>query len=195
MTARAVALGAVIHVMSAAPVCAHTVIDGVGGFPGGLLHPLLVPAHFLLLLTLGLLVGQQSAAHRRVLMPLFPASLVAAIVLITSAVALETQNGVLLTCAISGLAVAFGRALPSLTAVLLIAGGISLMLDSVPALTSVRNTLAALSGTAFSALALYVLVAVASTRMTQPWQSGVRRILGSWAAAGAILVLALRLAK
>jgi urease accessory protein len=194
MTTRAAVSCAVSYAMTTAPAHAHTVIEGVSGFPGGLLHPVLVPAHLLLLLTLGLLAGQQRAAHRRVLIPLLPLSQIAAVLLIASAFAFDSQIAILLVCAIAGILVAFGRALPLIcTAALTAGGGVALMLDSVPALTSVRETLAALSGTAFSALALFVLVATISARLTQPWPIVAGRVLGSWAAASAILVLALRL--
>jgi hypothetical protein len=59
----------------------------------------------------------------------------------------------------------------------------------------VQDTLVALSGTAFSALVLFTLFATLSACLTRPWQQIGRRIIGSWAAASAILVLALRLVK
>lgn len=175
---------------------AHTVIDGVSGFPGGLLHPLLVPAHALLLVTLGLLAGAQAANQRRLLIPLFPLGLVAAVVLIVSAFAIETQNAILWLCVLNGALLALASPLPApVAAAPIAAGGIALMLDSVPALLSVQDTLSALSGTAFSALVMFTLFAALSARATQPWQTIGRRVVGSWAAASAILVLALRLAK
>ncbi|MDT3687737.1 MAG: HupE/UreJ family protein [Pseudorhodoplanes sp.] len=187
---------ATILAASGTPAHAHTVIEGVSGFPGGLLHPLLVPAHALLLLTLGLLAGQQASARRRIILPLFSAALITAIALIAAAVALDTRNALLWLCAVNGVLVALAWPLPPLLpAALIVAGAVALMLDSVPALLSVRDTLMALSGTAFGALAVFTLVVALSARANQPWQMTGRRILGSWAAAGAILVLALRLAK
>ena len=44
---RRAALAAVILCLATAAAQAHTVIPGIGGFPGGLLHPLLVPSHAL----------------------------------------------------------------------------------------------------------------------------------------------------
>ncbi len=68
---RRAALAAVILCLATAAAQAHTVIPGIGGFPGGLLHPLLVPAHALTLIALGLLAGSfarpaQAAAARGV---------------------------------------------------------------------------------------------------------------------------------
>jgi urease accessory protein len=183
-------------VAAAIPARAHTVIEGISGFPGGLLHPLLVPAHGLLLLTLGLLAGQQPPAQRRILLPLFPLSLVAATGLIVAAFASDTQNAILWLCVLNGLLLAIAWPLPLIVAAALsVVGGIALMLDSVPALPSVPETLSALSGTAFGALALFVLFATLSACATHTWQMTARRILGSWAAASAILVLALRFVK
>jgi urease accessory protein len=181
---------------AAAPAQAHTVIEGVSGFPGGLLHPLLVPAHALLLVTLGLLAGAQGKDRRRILVPLFPLALIAAVMLIVSAFAYDSQIAILWLAAISGALLALGWPLPLvIPATLIVAGAIALMLDSVPALLSVRDTLSALNGTAFSALVLFTLSAILSARAARPWQIAGRRIVGSWATASAILVLALRFVK
>lgn len=182
--------------VAAMPAHAHTVIDGVSGFPGGLLHPLLVPAHALLLLTLGLLVGQQSAVLRRRLVPLFPVSQLAAIGLIAAAAAADSQALILWLCAINGALLALAWPLPAaVPAMLTMAAALALMLDSVPALLSVRDTLLALSGTAVAALLLFVLFVMLSAFASRPWQIVGRRIIGSWAAASAVLVLALRFVK
>jgi urease accessory protein len=181
--------------LAAAPAQAHTVIEGISGFPGGLLHPILVPAHALLLVTLGLIAGAQTT-QRRFLVALFPLALIAAVALIVSAFAADTQNIILWLCAISGAVLALAWPLPLIVpSALIAAGGIALMLDSVPALLSVRDTLLALGGTAVSALAVFALFATLAATLTRPWQIVGRRIVGSWATASAILVLALRFVK
>lgn len=161
-----------------------------------MLHPLLVPAHALLLVTLGLLAGAQGASQRRILVPLFPLALIAAVVLIVLAVAYDSQNAILWLAAFNGALLALAWPLPLIIpATLIVAGVIALMLDSVPALLSVRDTLSALSGTALSAIALFTLLAILSARATRPWLLVGRRIVGSWAVASAALVLALRFVK
>ena len=50
---------------------AHSPIEGIGDFYNGMLHPLLVPSHVLLLLALGLLRGQQGLRSMRYGLPLF----------------------------------------------------------------------------------------------------------------------------
>lgn len=189
--------GAVIAALIAAPPAqAHVVVEGVSGFPGGLLHPLLVPAHALLLVTVGLLAGAQARGQRRMLVPLFPLALIGAVMLVVAAVAADSQTTILWLTAINGILLALARPLPLIvSAVLIAAGGVALMLDSVPALLSVRDTLLALGGTLSGALMLFVLFAAMSARLHHPGLIVARRIVGSWAAASALLVLALRLAR
>ena len=45
---------------------AHGSIEGIGDFYSGILHPALVPAHLLVLLSLGLLLGQQGLSHSQI---------------------------------------------------------------------------------------------------------------------------------
>lgn len=176
---------------------AHVVIEGVSGFPGGLIHPLLVPAHALFLVALGLLAGQQTAAHRRAVFGVFAAASVAAILAVTLAVATNDADIMVLAgAALAGLLATTGRPLPTIVpaAIAAPAAG-ALMLDSVPAVVSTSETLLALAGTALGAILLSALVAWIAASPRYPWQRIGARILGAWAAASAILVLALRLAK
>jgi urease accessory protein len=119
----------------------------------------------------------------------------AAVGLIASAVAFDSQTAILGLSAINGALLAWASPLPPLVpAALVAAGAIALMLDSVPAIVSVTETLMVLGATVFSATAVFGLLVVLSGRLKRPWQALGRRIAGSWAAASAILVLALRLA-
>src|SRR6056297_2663516 len=56
-------------------VRAHSPIEGVGEFYGGMLHPLLVPAHALALLVYSLLVGQRGIRAMHLAYPAFMAAL------------------------------------------------------------------------------------------------------------------------
>ena len=176
------------------PAQAHDVVAGVGGFWGGLAHPLLVPAHALALVALGLAVGQ--ASRHRAAELLFASGLVAGIALIVAAFAIVTDQAILVVAAVAGLATAIGRPLPLLIAgPLAIAGGTAIALDSVPQEISMLTTFLALIGTALSACAAVVALAELMRRLTRGWQRVGLRILGSWAAASAILVLGLRLIR
>src|SRR4051812_48862136 len=93
------------------PAQAHNVA-GVGGFYGGVLHPLLVPAHALGIVVLGLLASQQAAAHGRGLLALFTLGLMAGIVAIVLAFAADDPDrAVLAVAALAGIAVAIAQPL------------------------------------------------------------------------------------
>jgi urease accessory protein len=176
---------------------AHDFIEGAG-FLNGFLHPLLVPAHALCLLAFGLMTGQQDKFGRMFLTALFPAALIAGILLIMYAVfPIDLVPMVLLASGASaGLLTALAQPLPRvIPAVILIAGGLSLVVDSVPSVVSKRDTILALSGTVLTAALALALVACLATILTRDWQRIGVRILGSWTAASTLLVLALQFAR
>jgi urease accessory protein len=182
---------------SATSALAHSPIPGVTGFTGGVLHPLLVPAHLMALAAFGLLLGQQTPRQRYLLLAIFAASLLSGTAAVTAALAAENPDVVVLVAAaILGLMVVLARPLP-LTGVapIVFALGIALELDSVPQEISMRATLVTLGGTALAAFAIPALLAVLTAYLQRDWQRIGIRVLGSWIAAGAILVLALRLAR
>jgi urease accessory protein len=179
------------------PAYAHDVVGGVGGFYGGLLHPALVPAHALALVALGLLIGQQTPRRRAGLLAAFAAALVLGIGLIVAAFAAFYADYVVLgSAAVAGLAVAIARPLPLVVACPLMAvAGVTLALDSVPQEISMLATFLALTGTAIGAFLATLVLADLTAHLRRDWQRIGVRIAGSWIAASAILVLALRLAR
>ena len=192
-----IAAGAAILLLSSSAAKAHIVIPGVGGFEGGLLHPILVLSHALALIALGLLAGIRPLRQRLLLIAIFAAAKFAAFGLVTLAYATDrAEFAVLAVAAIMGLVLA-ARPLAPFTIVAVLAAliGGAILFDSVPAVPSVRETVAALGGTALAATALIALVAFASAALPAFWPRIGVRIAGSWIAASAILVLALRLAK
>jgi urease accessory protein len=176
---------------------AHSVIEGLNSFQGGLLHPVLEPAHALSLVALGLMVGQQRAPDRTPLMFAFAGALLAAILLVISAFAATEPGTVLLACGgLAGLLVALARPMPiALTGALIVVAGVALELDSVPAIVSTQDTLLALAGTALGAWLALMFVAGNTLDPKHEWQRIGVRVLGSWAAASVILVLTLKFAK
>jgi urease accessory protein len=180
--------------MLATPAQAHEVF-GIGGIPGGLLHPLLVPSHVLALVALSLLIGQQ-AQRRAVLVALFALGMIAGLIVIVSAFATDRANDAVLTvAAVAGLVVALARPLWLAAAVLAAAAGIAIELDSVPQEISMMATFLALVATIISAvLAVLVLSALAAS-CRRHWQRVGMRVAGSWIAAIAILTLAFRLTR
>jgi urease accessory protein len=172
-------------------------IPALASLREGLLHPLLVPAHALALVGLGLLIGQDPRRQRAALLVAFVAALIAGIAAIMAAFIFTEGSAVLLAVAgIAGLLVALARPVPMLAGAPLTAiAGAALAFDSVPQEISISATLLALAGTAIGAAIALTLIAEARVSLKPPWLRIGARILGSWIAASAILVLALRLAR
>jgi urease accessory protein len=190
-TAIAAALLAGCH-----PVFAHA-IDGLGGFYGGLLHPMLTPTHGLGLIGLGLLIGQQPIDQRRLPRRLFAFGLAGGLVALALAVGETPANPVLLAAvAITGALVAAGFRLPVLVLGPL-AGlmGAAIGLDSPPEVVSVQDALVMLIGTGLGALIGLGVVIEVAARMARDWQLIGVRVLGSWTAASALLAIAVRFAR
>jgi hydrogenase/urease accessory protein HupE len=196
MILRCAAIAAAL-VLAATPATAHDVVPGVGGFYGGLVHPLLVPAHVLALIGLGLFLGVQPRRLGIGLTALFAASLIVGLTAIVSAVSPVYQDYVVLVVAVaSGILVALARPIAALISLpLVVIAGIAIMLDSVPQDISMQTTFLALVGTVIAAFVVASFAAEAARTLTRGWQRIGVRILGSWIAASAILVLALRLAR
>jgi hypothetical protein len=166
-------------------------------FAGGLLNPVLVPAHVLALCALGLLIGQQPPFRQIALLTAFAGSLISGIIIIVAAyVVRDADLGLLAVAALGGVAVATAhpRSLVAAVPLTLIAGA-ALPLDSVPQEISMLKSFLALAGTAVAALLLVGLLGLMVARLRRDWQRLGMRIAGSWIAASAILVLALRLAR
>jgi urease accessory protein len=187
----------ILAISNAGPALAHTPMVGLGGFSGGLLHPVLVPAHGLALLGLGLLVGQQALRDRFALLLVFAAALLAGIGAIVAAVAVTGAATVILAIAgVLGILVAVGLpALRVVSAGLAAILGAALALDSVPEAISMRASLIELAGTAAGAGLIVTIVAALAAAGKRPWQRIGARILASWTAASAIFVLALQFAR
>jgi urease accessory protein len=190
------AVGVAALVVATTPARAHDVVSGIGGFYGGLLHPLLVPAHMLALAGLGLCIGQQSPRHRAVLLALFAASLVAGIIIIVSAFAVTAaEYAILAVAAAAGLAVAVARPQGLVSAPLPVVAGGAIELDSVPQEISMSATFLALTGSAVAAFVIVMVLSDLTVYWRRDWQRIAVRVAGSWIAASAILVLALRLTR
>jgi urease accessory protein len=167
----------------------------MSGLISGLLHPFAAPAHVLALVAIGLLIGRQSEC----LVPLaaFVAGLAAGLGLLALAIATTSAANVLLAATIlSALLVALAYQVPALVSVPLVAiAGIALGLDSPPAAISIVVAVTMLIGTGIGGGLAVAVIAAGASRLHRPWQQIGVRILGSWIAASAILVLALRFVR
>jgi hydrogenase/urease accessory protein HupE len=183
------ALGSVLF---APPALAHPAPFGVPGFFGGLLHPAFVPAHLMAALGLGILVGQQAPHWGRAAPATFIVALIVGLAVLTTGVVPRfAGEAVLLLALTSGALVALARPLPERAGCALAAvTGIAIGLDSPPEVVSVRQAHLMLIGTAFGGGLLLIVIVEIATRLTSPWQRTAARILGSWIAASAVLVLA-----
>ena len=75
------------------------------------------------------------------------------------------------------------------------ATGSALALNAPPHEITIANAVASQVGLALAAIVVLALVTAIAMLARRPWQRIGVRILGSWIAASAILVLALRLAR
>jgi urease accessory protein len=127
------------------------------------------------------------------------AAYVAAVLIGLGAIALAyvprfAQESLLAATAVTGLMLALARPWPVAGGMALAAAsGLALALDSPPEAITLHEANLALAGTAAAAAAALWALAWLSARLHRHWQRTGARILGSWIAASAILVLALRL--
>lgn len=183
----------------AAPAQAHSPIEGLNDFYAGALHPFLAPAHLVVLLALGLAIGQHAQpALARAKPPLLALLLALPLGLATHRLAgdPDTDRALLGLAAALGLAVAAQwRAPAAALAVLTVAIALNVGWGSGPGGVGDRERVLALAGTAASVLLLVTYVAVIASHATRPALRVATRVAGSWLAATALLVLALSFAQ
>jgi urease accessory protein len=161
-------------------------------FVDGFINPLTTPAHVLVLLALALLLARQQV--RFAVLIIFALALAAGFLAIVLAVETTPARTVLLAVAAAlGVMVAAAWT-PKLLACLLAAiAGAALALDSPPQAVRIADAYATLAGTAAGACAMLIAIAAIAGHANAGWQRLGVRILGSWIAASAILVLAVQL--
>jgi urease accessory protein len=189
---RARLFAAWLVLVSSTPAAAHTVL-GIAGFTGGLLHPILIPAHLASLVALGLVIGRQRERFAPLIS--FAAALVCGLITLTFAVGETAAPHIILgNTAILGVVVASAWAPPKVLVWLAAAiGGFVLGLDSPPDAVTIAEGNLMLLGTAIGACAVLAGAVAATHWLCRPWQVLGVRIAGSWIAASALLVLALEL--
>jgi urease accessory protein len=165
------------------------------GVSGGLLHPFLVPAHAMSLVALGLFIGRQR--DQGIPLLVFAAVLIAGLVALTFAIG-ETPAAdlLLLNTMLVGVLLATAWTPPKpLVWIIAAVTGAAIAFDSPPETISVQEADLMLLGTGLGALSALGAVAGSAGYLTRPWQRLGVRIVGSWIAASAILVLALTLVR
>ncbi len=191
MSLRQFATGAAI--LAPAPAAfAHSTIEGIGDFYNGLAHPFVVPAHAMLLIALGLLLGQQGTEHVRRGLPAFAAALALALLLSNQATALPLPGVLLGAGTLTGLLLAAALPLPGWSTLLLaLLAGVLVGIDSDPGNQAGIARLTTLAGTWLAASFAVLWFFVVADMRQKAWQRIAVRVAGSWIAAIAIMVLAL----
>jgi urease accessory protein len=167
---------------------------GSGGFAGGLLHPLVAPAHVIALIGLGVVAARHLLPGRAVIIAAFALGLAGGLGAIAWGIGETPANDVLLAAGgLCGLAAAIGFAAPRwLAAPIALVSGAALGLDSPPESISLREAVLMLIGTACGGVAALAAVAMAAAALLHLWHGIALRVAGAWVAAIAMLVLALR---
>ena len=165
----------------------------LNAFAEGLLNPILVPAHTLALVALGLFIGRQPSPGIAVLS--FTAAIAGGLTAIALAAGPTPSRLVLLADAalIGGLVASAWKPPKPGGSVLAAIAGAALALDSPPQAATIAQGSATLVGTGLGACALLLAISAAAALATRGWQQLGVRIVGSWIAASAILVLAVML--
>jgi urease accessory protein len=178
------------------PAQAHTSIQGVGDFIGGLLHPVVTPGHVLLLLGLGLLAGRVSPPPlrwpMRCFLPLSALGLAATGLGWVKALHPAVLHGAVLV--VGGL-LAWGRpvSMPALCGLFAFAG-VALGLDSAAEASAPGAILKTLAGTWLGlGVVVYDVAIYASLGAATSWLRHALRIAGAWLLAIAVLMLAFAL--
>jgi len=170
-------------------------------FLQGLLHPLQTPAHILLILGLGLLIGQQQ--RQLVSLLIFSLSIISGLILnqnlVFNDLNLNIELILLALGLVTSLLVIIKIPLPSLLVWLFVLiSGLVLGFDSSPMLipglgaTSIYNWLA---GAASSFIGIILITTIIAYFANKLWQGIVLRVLASWIATSAIFVLTFMLLK
>lgn len=189
---------AMIIALAPSSVHAHPVFGGAGGFYGGLLHPLFVPAHVMAIVACACFTAQQVPDWRWSIHWLSPAGfmigLLAGMIAIAEAyVPVVSLAAVLALALVSGALLAAAiRLPPALAAALTLATGLALALDSPPDTITLREAIVFQLGTFCGAAILFAAALEVAAKLRRHWQQVGLRIIGSWIAASAILVLALQ---
>ena len=175
---------------------AHTSVQGMGEFIGGLLHPVVTPSHLLVIIGLGMLAGRTSPPPMKRPMACFiPLTALALALTCTSWV--KAVHPVLLhgIGLILGALIASGKSpATAVTCGLFALAALALGFDSGPEVNGVAARVKALLGTGLGLIVLVYDVAIyVSLGAHTNWLKIALRILGAWMVAISVLMLAFAL--
>ena len=177
---------------------AHTVISGVGPYISGVLHPFTTPAHLLLLLGLGLMLGQHAPLGLKTPLAVFLPLSALALALTTTGLVKTVYPPVLISLALlAGALVALGKPLPARAGGVVFAlAALALGLDSAADNATGWGIVKTLLGTWTGLIILLADTAYYSSRFTRwQWQRVGLRVAGSWITAASLMILAFALRR
>ena len=169
-------------------------LAGTESFITGLLYSVRPPAHVVSLIGLGLLAGRAIWSTQARTLAAFAFGLVSSLGAIAWGAGETPASDVLLAMALlCGLIAATGITVSAwFTAPAALVSGTALGLDSPPDAILLREAVLMLIGTACGDIALLAMMSAAASALSRLWRGIVIRVAGSWIAAIALLVLALR---
>ncbi len=185
----AIWLGAIASFVATAPAHAHALLDGVGEFYAGLLHPIIVPAELLAITAIGLLLGFCGFKHCHYGIPALAAGLILGLATGITGTAggwgVDLLLGVALVAAAT---VTAGIGLPvALTAMLALVGGFAVGLDAQPETQSLASALMTGTATVLSGTIMVLVVSAIVLSREKFWQKVAVRVAGSWITASGML--------
>ena len=176
---------------------AHSQIQGMSEFWSGVVHPFYTPAHVLLLVGLGLYMGQQVPRQIAVSVAAFSVASAFALAATTMATATAVAQPVLLTAAMcTAIAIVVERPLPTIACALLYAvSAILLGLDSSVEQAAPGPRAEMLLGTWLCMCFVVFELALVTFPLKRTWQRVGIRVAGSWILAISMLVIAFALKR
>lgn len=174
---------------------AHSPIQGINNFFNGVLHPLFVPSHLLLLVAVGLFLGQRGIRQNFPAIGAFVAATISGLIAAWFSIGGDIEIFLLAGGAFVGLLVVANiPARPAWCMLIAAITGFALAMDSAQETLAGTEKLLALFG---SGVGIYLLLlypmALADYFGHKAWQKIGVRIIGSWIAASCLLVLAVSL--
>lgn len=188
--------GAFFYILLLVPdlASAHTPIKGINNFFNGALHTVLEPSHLLLFIAVGLFFGQQRLTELEWVLKLTLAAVISGLVAAWYIADGAFVGYIILACAaIIGLLIAASPRIPVfLYAIIGVIAGFTLGLDSAMDSLTGKEKFLGLFGTAVGIyfFSIYPIV-ISDYCSRKTWQKIGVRVVGSWIAASAFLVLAL----
>jgi urease accessory protein len=188
----AAALGLAVLAVLIAPQAAeaHGNFAGLGNFYGGLLHPLLVPAEMLAVVSVGLLLGSNGSMACRAGVPAFGIGVSAGLA-IAQAITIPALLFSALPLAAAAIAAALlivGVRIPRAISVpVALAAGVAVGMDATPDAGDASSILVASAATVLASTAAVLVIAALVLDRKQPWLSIAVRVAGSWIVACALL--------